>query len=70
MLRGLKISSNGSYAFFQSYDYLKGYLFKNQNNLNCFNFYKNKIIAFLPLEIRKLFSLNFTMDWNRNFRLL
>ena len=58
-----EISSNGSYNFFQSYDYLKGISFKNQNNLKIVSiFYKNKIIAFLPLEIRKLFFIKI-LQW-------
>ncbi len=58
-----EISLNGSYNFFQSYDYLKGISFKNQSNLKIVSiFYKNKIIAFLPLEIRKLFFIKI-LQW-------
>ena len=58
-----EISSNGSYNFFQSYDYLKRISFKNQKNLKIVSiFYKNKIIAFLPLEIKKLFFIKI-LQW-------
>ena len=58
-----EISSIGNYNFFQSFDYLKMITSKNSNALKIVSIYhENKIIAYLPLEIKNLYFIKI-LQW-------
>ena len=58
-----EISQDGNYNFFQSYDYLKKIASNRKNKLKIISiYYKKKIIAFLPLEIKKYYIFN-VLQW-------
>lgn len=55
---------NNSYSnFFQSFDYIKEIIKKNNSNIKIvFIFKKKEVIAILPLEIKKYFMFN-VLQW-------